>query len=206
MMKIWGRLNSINVQKVVWTADELGLAYERIDAGGAFGRTKTPDFVAMNPNALVPVLEDDDTVLWESNTIVRYLAAKYGDGVLTFSDPAARARAEMWMDWQSTTLNPAMTPMFFGLIRHKPEERDAAAIEASRERTVALFQIVDRHLATSPYIGGDRFTVADIPLGCAANRYLKLPIERPSLPALQAWYENLSKRPSSHTAMAVPLT
>lgn len=206
MIKIWGRLNSINVQKVVWAADELGLAYERIDAGGVFGRTKTPEFVAMNPNALVPVLEDEGTVLWESNAILRYLAAKYGDGLLTAPDVAARARGDMWLDWQSTTLNPAMTPMFFGLVRHKPEERDPAAIDASRERTIALFQMVDRHLASSPFMGGDRFTVADIPLGCAANRFFKLPIERPSLPALEAWYATLAKRPGSQTVMAVPLT
>ena len=132
MLKIWGRLTSVNVQKVVWCADELGLEYERIEAGGKYGIVTTPPYLAINPNALVPVIEDGDVVLWESNAIVRYLAARHGAGTLWSTDAKLRADADRWMDWQTTTFNPAIGPVFWQLIRTAPEKRDAAVIETAR--------------------------------------------------------------------------
>ena len=124
MLKIWGRNNSVNVQKVMWAVGEIGIQHERIDAGGAFGRNKDPDYLKMNPNGLVPVLQDGDVTLWESNIIVRYLAARYGDDSLWPEDPVVRAETDKWMDWMITTINPAIFPTFWGLIRTPPEQRD----------------------------------------------------------------------------------
>jgi glutathione S-transferase len=196
MLKIWGRNTSINVQKVLWCADELGLAYERTDVGGAFGGNDKPEYLAMNPNGLVPTIEDEGLVLWESNSIVRYLAAKHGAGGLWPADPAARGLADRWMDWQLTTISEDMRTVFWGLIRTPPEKRDLAAIEKSRQSLCGLWSRLDRHLAGNAYVGGDRFTIGDIPVGCFAYRWLNLPLERNRLPNLEAWYGRLSTRPA----------
>jgi glutathione S-transferase len=197
MLRIWGRLSSVNVQKVVWCADELGLAYERIDAGGKFGVNGTPAYLAMNPNGLVPVIEDDGFVLYESNAIVRYLAARAGAGSLWPADPRERADADRWMEWQSTSYTPAMWAAFWQLIRTPAERRDAAAVEASRAKSEKLSAILDAHLAGRRYLTGDAFTTADIVVGCAAHRWLNLPLARAPRGDLERWYADLKARPGS---------
>jgi len=197
MLKIWGRLSSVNVQKVVWCADELGLAYERIDAGGKFGVNDTPAFLAMNPNGLVPVIEDDGFVLYESNAIVRYLCAKTGTGTLWPGELRARADVDRWMEWQSTAYTPAMGPAFMQLVRTPAERRSAETIEASRQKSDKLSGILDAHLAGRRYLTGDAFTAADIVVGCAVHRWLKLPLERTPRPHLERWYADLKSRPAS---------
>jgi glutathione S-transferase len=197
MLRIWGRLSSINVQKVVWCADELGLAYERIDAGGAFGLTKTPQYLAMNPNALVPVIEDDGLVLYESNPIVRYLTARHAPGVLWPEGLAQRADVDRWMEWQSTAYGPAMRDAFWNLIRTPVDKRDAAAIERSRAESERLSGILDAHLASHAHLTPNGFTAADIVVGCAAHRWLNLPVAREPRPNLERWYAALKSRPGS---------
>ncbi len=147
MIKIWGRNTSVNVQKVMWTVGELDLPHERIDIGGPFGKNNEPAYLAMNPNGLVPTLQEDGFLLWESNSIVRYLAAKYGAGKLEPSDLRARAHANSWMDWQLTVAHPPLTPVFWGLVRTPPEKRDHAAIEAGKAKTIAVMKILDAQLA-----------------------------------------------------------
>src|SRR5438045_4722157 len=155
MLKIWGRTTSINVQKVMWAVGELTLPHERVDIGGSFGKNREPAYLAMNPNGLVPTLEEDGFLLWESNSIVRYLAAKYGVGTLAPADMQAQARASSWMDWQLTVAAPAITPVFWGLIRTPPEKRDHAAIEAGKVKTIAAMQMLDAQLAKSAFVAGD---------------------------------------------------
>lgn len=196
MLKIWGRRNSINVQKVMWTVGELGLAHERIDAGGAFGRNKEPDYLAMNPNGLVPTVQDGALTLWESNAIVRYLGARYGAGTLSPADPGQRALSDRWMDWILGTFNPALFPVFWGLIRTPADQRDAKAIEAGRQRCVELLAIPEAQLARTPYIAGDALTIGDIAIGCFVNRWYALPIERPPTPKLEAYLARLKQRPA----------
>lgn len=204
MLKIWGRDNSSNVRKVRWCAEELGLAYEHIPAGGAFGITKDPAFLAMNPNGLVPCIEDDGLVLWESNAIVRYLAAKHGG--LWPNDPAIRAAGDKWMDWASTTFHPALRDAFIGLLRVAPEKRDMTAIEASVKKSAQVLAMVDAALATQPYLSGDAFAMGDIPLGSYIYGWYGLSIERPVLPHLDAWYARLQERPAYRKAVMTPLT
>ncbi|HEY1722639.1 MAG TPA: glutathione S-transferase [Magnetospirillaceae bacterium] len=211
MLKIWGRANSSNVQKVLWGAEELGLPFERIDIGGPFGGTKEPQYLALNPNSLVPTIEDDGLVLWESNSILRYLAGQYGNAkaetvTLLPTIPAKRAEAERWMDWQLTTLTPSMTTLFGGLVRTPPEKRDLTAIEAARKSAANAFDILDRHLAARDFVAGMHFTVGDIPIGIAAWRWFNLPIERPSQPHLRAWFERLLERPGYKKYVALPMT
>jgi glutathione S-transferase len=206
MLKIWGRRNSTNVQKVMWTVGELGLAHERVDAGGNFGVVSEAAYGKLNPNRLVPTIEDDGVVLWESNVIVRYLAAKHAPGRLIPNDIVARAKAEMWMDWQQSALAPGMGPLFVGLIRTPPEKRDLAAIKARGERVEKAMAILDAHLAGKTYVNGDSFTVADIPVGCGVYRWYALPIEHPKLPHLRAWYERLAKRRPFAEHVMLPLS
>jgi glutathione S-transferase len=205
MLKIWGRTNSVNVKKALWAAEELGLKYERVDAGMQFGVTKTPEYMKMNPNSLVPTIEDDGFVLWESHTIVRYLCAKHSAGTLWPTDLRERADGERWMDW-AFTLQSAMRDVFWGLIRTPPEKRDAQAIEAGRQKSAALLAVPERTLARQAYLGGARFTMADIPLGCEVQRWMRVPIERPSYPAVEAWFERLRERPAFRKIVDLPLT
>jgi glutathione S-transferase len=206
MLKVWGRNNSINVQKVMWVVGELDLAHERIDVGGAFGGLDTPEYGKLNPNRRVPVVEDHDVVVWESNACVRYLAARYGAGRLWPEDVRRRARADMWMDWQASTLLPDMTTVFWGLIRTPEAERDHGAIEAAVKRLGATWRILDRHLAARRYVTGDVLTIADIPVGAGCYRYFELPIERPDLPNLATWYDRLKERPPFREHVMLPLT
>jgi glutathione S-transferase len=205
MIKIWGRNTSINVQKAMWAVGELGLAHERIDVGGSFGKNKEPAYLAMNPNGLVPTLEEDGFFLWESNSIVRYLAAKYGPGRLEPTDLRERGRASSWMDWHLTVAHPPLTPVFWGLIRTPPEKRDPAAIEAGKVKSIAAMTILDAQLAKTAFVAGDTFSMGDIPVGASAYRFRRLIPERPPLDNLERWFAGLEQRPAfkEHIA-AVP--
>ncbi|HUP30110.1 MAG TPA: glutathione S-transferase [Usitatibacter sp.] len=205
-LRIWGRLSSVNVQKVVWCADELALHYQRIDAGGQFGVVSTPEFLAMNPNGLVPVIDDDGFVMTESNAIVRYLAARHGAGTLWPTDPHRRADVDRWMEWGSTEFTPAMRDAFWQLIRTAPEKRDAMAVEGSRTKSERLAGILDRVLAQRAYVAGDSFTAADIILGCSAHRWLNLPLARAPRPHLARWYAELKSRPASRQVTSQSLS
>jgi len=205
MLKIWGRPNSVNVKKALWVAEELGLKYERVDAGMQFGVTKTPEYLRMNPNSLVPTIEDDGFVLWESHTIVRYLSAKHGMGKLCPSDLKARADAERWMDW-AFTFQRAMRDVFWGLIRTPAEKRDLKAIAAGREQTAKLLPVLEENLVNKRYVTGSAFTMGDIPIGCELQRWMRVPIDRPRFPAVEAWFERLRERPAYRKFVDIPLS
>jgi len=206
MLKIWGRTTSSNVQKAMWAIGEMGLAHERVDIGGPFGMNKEPAYLAKNPNGLVPTLEEDDGfVLWESNSIVRYLAAKHSARILEPADPQLRALASQWMDWQLSVLGPAITPVFWGLVRTPPEKRDMAAIENGKTKTAAAAAILDARLAKTKFVAGDTFSYGDIPVGVMTYRYFKLVPEKPPLPHLERWYATLSERqPFRDHVLSVP--
>ncbi len=208
MLKIWGRNTSSNVQKVIWGLAEMNLPFDRIDVGGAFGKTKDAAYLAMNPNSLVPTLEEaDGFTLWESNSILRYLAAKHANRTLEPADLKARARAHMWMDWQLSVMAPAITPVFWGLIRTPPEQRDAKVIATGKEKTVIAAQIMDAQLGKTAYLAGNEFSYGDIPLGIMIYRYMQLIPERPATPHLDRWYAAISSRAAFKAQVAVvPLT
>lgn len=206
MLVIWGRNSSVNVQKVLWCCEEMALEYRRIDAGGPFGVVDTPPYLSLNPNGLVPTVEDDGFVLWESHAIVRYLAAKHATGSLWPIDPRARAEADRWMDWKHTTFWPTFRTLFLGLIRTAPEKRDTAALEESRLKTAQVLRMVEAHLATREYLAGNAFTMGDIALGCAIWRWMGLPIERPSMPQVERWFDSLTRRPAYKATVMLPLS
>ncbi len=206
MLKLWGRLNSINVQKAVLALEELGLPYDRTDAGLQYGVNKSPEYLAMNPNGLVPTLDDDGFVLWESNTIVRYLAAKYASGALWPEDLKIRADADRWMDWQNATLSPAMGPAFMGLVRTAPEKRNAEAIDAALAKTGKLVAMLDAHLAGRAFITGATYTMSDIVLAPIMHRWFNMPCERPAAPNAQAWHARLMERPACQRVLTLPIS
>lgn len=206
MLTLWGRLSSINVQKAAWALEELGLDYRRIDAGGAFGLNDTPEYLAKNPTGLVPTLEQDGFVLWESNATVRYLAATHGAGTLWPQDPAARALSDLWMDWQTTAFTPAMRDVFWQLIRTPSEKQDAGLIAASLEKSERMAAILDRHLEKRSYVAGESFTMGDIAAGAAAHRWLNLSPERQPCPNLERYYATLMARPAAPRVLKLPLT
>lgn len=205
-MRILGRATSINVQKTVWMCAELGLPIERVDVGGSFGGNDRPEFLAKNPNGLVPVLEDGDFVLWESHSIVRYLAETRGGDPWFPKDVRRRAQANQWMDWALATLIPTFNPMFLQLIRTPPERRDNAFVARQKAASEPLFRILDAQLAKSDFVIGDQPTMADIPLGAAVYRWLHLPIERPALTHVQNYFKRLSERPAYRQHVMLPLT
>lgn len=209
MITIWGNADSINVQKVLWTCEELGLNYTRIDAGRNYGVVGTPEFRTLNPNGLVPTIDDGGYVVWESNTIVRYLAGQYAKDALPGllpSDPRARADAERWMDWTNGSLWPALLPLFRAFMRTPAHARDPAHIEEQRLAALATMRLLDQHLAGRDYVGGAAFTVGDIAAGCAAWRWFALPIERDALPGLERWFARLAERPACRQVVMTPLT
>jgi glutathione S-transferase len=208
MIKIWGRNTSSNVQKAMWAIGEIGLPHERIDVGGAFGKNREAAYLAMNPNGLVPTLEEEDGfLLWESNSIVRYLAAKHKSTVLEPADLRMRALASKWMDWQLAVLGPAITPVFWGMIRTPPEKRDYTVIEEGKKKTTAAIQMTEEQLAKTAYLAGDAFSYGDIPVGVMAYRYRQLVPERPVLPNFERWYGAIAARPAYKAQVAaVPLT
>ena len=206
MLKIWGRRTSINVQKVLWACGELTLPIERIDAGMAFGVNNTPEYRAMNPNGLVPLMNDDGFILWESHAIVRYLARKHGMGTLCPADAKTAADADRWMEWFSTTLWLNLRPVFWNLVRTPPEKRDMPLVESSRKLLAANFEIVDALLARQDYMAGAAFSMGDIPMGVAAFRWYNMAIERPALKHLDAWYARLCARPAFKEHAMLTLT
>jgi glutathione S-transferase len=206
MLKLWGRISSINVRKVVFTAQLLELPFERVDAGASFGIVQTPTYLAQNPNALVPLLEDGDFTLWESNVIVRYLCAKHGAGRFYPQELRARFDAERWMDWQQTTLNPAGRDAFVQLFRVPAERRNQAAIDASVAATEPLLAMLDAHLARRPFLAGNGVTMADIPIACELHRWWGLPLASPQRPHLRRWYDTLLALPAARGALDVPLS
>ncbi|MDE2283303.1 MAG: glutathione S-transferase family protein [Hyphomicrobiales bacterium] len=207
MIKIWGRNTSSNVQKVMWAIGEIGLPHERIDIGGPFGGNREAAYLALNPNGLVPTLQEDDGfLLWESNTIVRYLAAKHRVAALEPADLRARGRASAWMDWQLSVLGPAIFQCFWGLIRTPPEKRDHAAIEDSKKRTTEAVAVLDAELGKTAFVAGDAFSYGDIPPAVMANRYRQLVPERPAFPNFERWYAAIAARPAFRDQVAaVPL-
>jgi len=205
MLKLWGRLSSLNVRKVVLAAQEIGIAFERIDAGGAFGIVQTPAYRAKNPNALVPLLEDGEVQLWESNVIVRYLCARYAPGALYPEALPQRFDAERWMDWQQTALNPAGRTAFMQWIRTPADRRDQEAIARSVAATEPLMALLDEHLAGRPFVAGERLTMADFPIACEVHRWMALPQERPARPHLDRWYRRIAERPSSRGVLDLAL-
>ncbi len=206
MLKIWGRTTSSNVQKVLWCCAELGIDFERVDLGGPFGGNRDPEYLRLNPNGLVPTVKDGDLVMWESNTICRYLATTRGGERLYPKDPAKRTHVERWMDWQLSSAGPPMGQLLFGLIRTRPEARDPAAIEAARQRALAAWTIADEALADRPYLAGQDLTLAEIALGTLVYRWHAFPIERPPLDNLKAWYERMRQRPGFKTYIEIPIT
>ena len=206
MIKIIGRKTSSNVQKVLWLCGEIGLEFERTDLGGPFGGNDKPEYRAMNPNGLVPTIVEDGFVLWESNAIVRYLAAKFGaKSGLYPEDLRERAAGERWMDWQLSVMNPAMRPVFWGYVRTKPEDRDEAALAKQIGTLGAKFKMMDDHLASHAFMAGDRFTVGDIPVGIAVHRWFEMPIPRTDLPNLARFHARLKERPAFQEHIMQPL-
>jgi glutathione S-transferase len=212
MLNIWGRISSINVRKVVWCAQELGLDFQRTEAGGKFGIVQTPEYLQLNPNAMVPVIDDGDgaerVTLWESNVIVRYLCAKHSLGKLYPEALAARFDAERWMDWQQTTLNPVSAGAFRQWVRTPAAQRDAALIAYSVHATEPLFALLDAHLAERTFMLGDHFTMADIPVGCEAHRWFGLPqteYTRPSWPHVERWFGDLRSRAGARGVLDLAL-
>lgn len=205
-MKIWGRENSTNVRKVLWCAEELGLEYEHIPAGGSFDVVNSPKYRAMNPNGLVPCLEDDGLILWESNAIVRYLARQYGTTQFAPADPRQWAVGDKWMDWASFSLGIPFREMFWNLVRCTPEQRDTDAMERGHKHCTQLMPLANDVLDRSAWLSGPELGIGDIPLGCIAYAWFSLPIERDRLPALEDWYERLTSRAAYRKAVMTPLT
>jgi glutathione S-transferase len=206
MIKIWGRTDSSNVQKVLWCCGELALDFDRVDLGGKFGGNKEKAYLDINPNGLVPTIQDGNFILWESNSVIRYLVEKYGQGRLFPSTPESRANANRWMDWQLTTLGPAIVPLFWSLIRTPADKRDPKVVNSALEKTTNAWTIVDRQLASSPYVAGNELTLGDIPLGVWAYRWFNLPIERPKFANFDAWYKRLCDRPAYQKHIMIPMT
>ncbi|AJJ10653.1 hypothetical protein CH64_1112 [Yersinia rohdei] len=206
MLRVWGRNNSTNVKKVLWCLEELGLSYERIDVGGQFGKLNDPQYRALNPNGLIPCLQDEDFILWESNTIVRYLAAQYGDNSLYLPDARQRASAEKWMDWATSSVVDPFKTVFIGLVRTAPERQNKEKIAQGIEQLNQLMTIADEALSQQDYLSGEHFGIGDIPLGCLAYAWFNLPIERPELPHLQHWYQRLTTRAAFQKVIDIGLS
>jgi glutathione S-transferase len=205
MITIWGRRSSFNVQKVLWLADELGLAYEHVPAGGDYGRLEEPHFRELNPHGLVPVLQDGDLSVWESHAILRYLAARYGAADFWPADPAARSYADRWMDWSQTALQPAfLGGLFWGYYRTPEAQRDWPQIRNALTRCEGLFRRLDEALSGRAFLLGERLSLADIPAATSLYRYFELDLHRPALPQVEAWYERLTGRPAYQRNVMLP--
>jgi len=219
-LTIWGRANSVNVQKVLWCLSELDLAYERIDAGMQFGKNNEAPYLAMNPNGRVPTLVDGDYVLWESNSVMRYLCTAYGQGTgegtgagsvkgspIYPASPKARAGVDRWLDWTLSTLQPVVRPVFWALVRTAPEKRDMVAIQKDVDAEAVVWRIVEAQLATRRFIEGDQFTIADIALGAYARRWLGVEgVTKPNLPNVERWFAQFAARPGFVRFIAPPMT
>ena len=212
MLNIWGRISSLNVRKVVWCAQELALDFQRTEAGGRFGVVQTPEYLVLNPNSMVPLIDDGEgnerVVLWESNVIVRYLCAKHSLGKFYPDLLGERFNAERWMDWQQTALNPVSGGAFVQWIRTAPQERDDTVIARSVNATEPLFAILDAHLADRAYMSGAHFTIADIPIGCEVHRWFGLPVTEythPAWPNLERWFADVSARAGARGVLDLAL-
>ena len=206
MLTVWGRNNSTNVKKVLWCLEELGISYQRIDVGGQYGKLNDPLYRSMNPNGLIPCLQDDDFILWESNTIVRYLAAQYGDGTLYLPDARLRASAEKWMDWATSSMAEPFKAVFIGLVRTPPEQQDKVKIAQGMTQLNTLMAIAAQALEKQAYLSGDKFGIGDIPLGCLAYAWFNLSIERPPLPNVERWYQRVSQRAAFQKVIDIGLS
>ncbi|BBH46760.1 glutathione S-transferase family protein [Pseudomonas sp. KU43P] len=196
MLRILGRASSINVRKVLWACAEFDIPFEREDWGTGFKATDSPEFLALNPNAMVPVIQDGGFTLWESNTIIRYLATRYGAAGCYPAEAIARARVDQWIDWQASDLNRSWSYAFMSLVRHSPAHQDQQALAEGCAQWAHYMQILERQLAaTGAYVAGERFTLADIPIGLSVNRWFETPFEHPPLPAVSAYFERLTERP-----------
>ncbi len=207
MLKVWGRKNSSNVRKVLWCAEELQVPYESINAGGAFGVVNEPTYRSKNPNGRVPMVEDGELVLWESNAIVRYLCAQYGAEAGWYpADAAKRAQADKWMDWTTSSLADPFKPLFWGVLRTPPEQQDWVQINAALKAVLDVLTVADQALAHQPYLSGSELGMGDIPLGSFIYAWFEMPIERPPMPHLYAWYQRLQSRPAYRKAVMTALT
>jgi len=206
VLKIWGRASSSNVQKVLWCCAELEIEFERVDVGGPFGGNRDAEYLSLNPNGLVPTVKDGDLIMWESNTICRYLAATRNGERLYPRDPAGRTHVERWMDWQLSVVGPPMGQLLFGLVRTKPEARDHAAIDAARRRALAAWTIVEDELKDRPYLAGSELSLAEIVLGTQIYRWFSFPIERPELGNVRGWYDRMRQRPGFKAHIEQPIT
>jgi glutathione S-transferase len=205
MLKLWGRRSSFNLQKVKWLLGELELPHEHIPAGGSFGGLDDPAFLAMNPHGRVPVIDDDGMIVWESHTILRYLAAKFGRDRFWFDDAGERSLSERWMDWSQATLQPDfLIGVFWGLYRTPEEQRNWPAIRAKVAASTRHFQLLDRALSDRPYLCGDSLTLADIPVATSLYRYFGIEIERPAVPNVEGWYRRLQQRPAYREHVMIP--
>jgi glutathione S-transferase len=207
-LEIWGRANSVNVQKVLWCCSELAVPFARIDAGMQFGRNGDADYLAKNPNGRVPTLVDGDFSLWESNSIMRYLTLAYGGSSTLYpADPKVRAGMERWLDWTLSTLQPVERPLFWGLVRTPVAERDMVAMQQAADTAAVQWRIIDRQLADRAYMEGDTFSLADIAIGTYARRWLGVEgVNRPSLPNLQRWFGTISVRPGFQEFVSPPMS
>lgn len=206
MLKLWGRVNSSNVQKVLWLCEELNISYERTEAGMQFGVVNEPAYRTMNPNGRVPTIDDEGFVLWESNAIVRYLAAKHAPNALYPADLKVRADADRWMDWATSTLGGVIVPVFWTLIRTPAEKRDATKLAADVKALGDVMGALEQGLQGRKYVAGDAFSIGDIPVGINTYRFFALDIARPSLPNVEAWYKRLCERPAYQKWIMKPLT
>lgn len=200
---LWGRLNSANVQKAVWALGELELPYQHVPLGGSFGGTDTLQYLAMNPNGLVPTLRDGELTVWESHAIVRYLSAEYGSGLLFPMEARDRAEVDQWTDWTATTFQPAWIALFWQKVRTPVEKQNQAAIDKALADSVRCFRILDDRLGDVPYLGGEQLTYADIVAGVSLFRWSTMQIERPSLPNVEAWHARLEERAAFRQAVNV---
>lgn len=207
-LTIWGRANSVNVQKVLWCLAELDLPYQRIDAGMQFGRNDQPDYLAMNPNGRIPTLVEGDYVLWESNSVMRYLCMAHGRGSPVYpQEPKARAAVDRWLDWTLSTLQPVDRPVFWALVRTPPEKRDMIQIQKDADAEAIVWRVVEAQLATRRFVEGDQFTIADIAIGTFARRWLGVEgVTKPTLPNLERWFSEIAQRPGFVRFVAPPMS
>jgi len=204
MIELWGRKNSYNVQKVLWVLDELKINYAHHDVGSQVGDLETVEFLAMNPRARVPVLIDNGSVIWESNTIVRYLSAAYGANSLWLDNPLQRSYADRWMDWEQATLQPDFMDLFWGFYRKSESKRDGAQIENSKSQCERHFKMLDGHLKQNDFVAGDAFSIGDIPAATGLYRYFEMGIEVEKPANLMAWYQRLSRREAFQRTIMTP--
>ena len=204
MLELWGRPNAYNVQKTLWLLAEMGLEFRHHDVGSNKGDLDTPEFIALNPHARVPVLKHDEAVIWESNTILRYLASSHGASPLYPEDALLRSQVERWMDWELASLEPAFGPLFWGFYRTPPDSRNQPGIDAAGQRCRLLFELLDRHLADHPYLAGDFFSLADITCGVYLYRYFEMGYAVDEPVQVMRWYQLLSQRRAFQNTIAIP--